>query len=257
MWAGRPVLAPGAMLYLGPAGAADSHAHHAVQVVYGLDGPIELILDGRTLRARAAIVAPNTPHAFDAAGGRIALILLDPHGARGAALTRLAHRSTGDAVLAFEPPAPPPDPDPDEALAWCEHLLTSLGRRTEGTAPPSPAVRAALEYLDTAVAGTPTLTAAARHAHVSPSRLTHTFTRQVGIPFRRYVLWLRLRRAAEHVQAGGTLTGAAAAAGFSDSAHLTRVFRANFGLPPSAVLTRAVLTRGTAGTFKPAADASA
>lgn len=247
------MLGPGWMLYLGRAAAADSHAHHAVQVVYGLDGPIELTLDGRTLRTKGGIVAPDTPHAFDAGGGRIALVLLDPHGPRGAALTHLAHRWSGGAVLAFEPPPPPPDPGPDEALAWCEDLLTSLGRHPEEAAPPSPAVRAALEYLDTAVAGTPTLTAAARHAHVSPSRLTHTFTRQVGIPFRRYVLWLRLGRAAEHVQAGGTLTGAAAAAGFSDSAHLTRVFRANFGLPPSAVLTRAV----RAATFKRATDASA
>jgi AraC-like DNA-binding protein len=41
---------------------------------------------------------------------------------------------------------------------------------------------------------------------------------------------------AEEVAGGETLTGAAAAAGFSDSAHLSRTFRRAFGLPPSALL---------------------
>lgn len=56
------------------------------------------------------------------------------------------------------------------------------------------------------------------------------------MPFRRYVLWLRLRRAVREVAAGANLTEAAVSAGFSDSAHLSRVFRATFGLPPSALL---------------------
>lgn len=245
MWAGRPVLAPGLMLYVGPAGAADTHAHHAVQVVYGLDGPVRLTIDGRTVSTRAGIVAANTPHAFDAAGGRIALMLVDAHGARGAALAAQARRSpTGAVVTAAPPVAPPVDAGPGEALVWCKDLLAALGARTGDPRPTAPGVRAALDYLDGAIGGTPTLTAAAAYACVSPSWLTHTFTRQVGIPFRRFVLWLRLKHAVEHVRAGATLTEAAAAAGFSDSAHLTRVFRATFGLPPSVVLSAGVVAVG-------------
>jgi AraC-like DNA-binding protein len=238
------VLAPGLVLYVGPAGAADTHAHHAVQVVYGLQGPVRLTVDGRTVSLRAGIVAANTPHAFDAAGGRIALMLVDAHGPRGAALTRQARQSPAGAVLAIAPPTPPVDAGTAEALTWCQDLLASLGAPTQDPQPPAPGVQAALDYLDAAIAGTPTLIAAARYANVSPSWLTHTFTGQVGIPFRRYILWLRLKHAVEHVQAGATLTGAAAAAGFSDSAHLTRVFRANFGLPPSAVLSAGVVAAG-------------
>jgi AraC-like DNA-binding protein len=47
------------------------------------------------------------------------------------------------------------------------------------------------------------------------------------------VLWLRLRIAITRVQAGDDLTVAAHAAGFADSAHLTRTCRDMFGLPPS------------------------
>jgi AraC-like DNA-binding protein len=58
----------------------------------------------------------------------------------------------------------------------------------------------------------------------------------VGIPFRRFVLWSRMRQAVASTQAGRDLTEAAVDAGFSDSAHLSRTFRAMFGLSPSMVL---------------------
>ena len=61
------------------------------------------------------------------------------------------------------------------------------------------------------------------------------------MPFRRYVLWMRLRLAAQEVSAGANLTRAAISAGFADSAHLSRVFRQTFGLPPSALLGMTVV----------------
>jgi AraC-like DNA-binding protein len=82
---------------------------------------------------------------------------------------------------------------------------------------------------------------------LSPTRLTHRFTREVGIPFRALVPWLRVAAAVRAMQAArargveGSLTHAAHAAGFADAAHLTRTFRALFGLPPSLVLSRARL----------------
>ncbi len=61
------------------------------------------------------------------------------------------------------------------------------------------------------------------------------FSEQVGIPFRRFVLWLRLRRAAEHAWRTQSLTEAAHAAGFSDLAHFSRVCRATFGVAPTGL----------------------
>lgn len=97
-------------------------------------------------------------------------------------------------------------------------------------------VAEALAHIDDVLPGVPRLTAAASRAGISPSRLTHLFTAQVGIPFRRFVLWARIRLVTQQVQAGWNLTDAAAAAGFADSAHFTRVFHAMFGLVPSAIL---------------------
>lgn len=52
---------------------------------------------------------------------------------------------------------------------------------------------------------------------------------------RGYVRWLRLRRVAGGLRQGESLTASAHAAGFSDSAHLSRVFRSTFGVRPSEI----------------------
>jgi AraC-like DNA-binding protein len=52
---------------------------------------------------------------------------------------------------------------------------------------------------------------------------------------RPYILWLRLQRAAAHLQRGESLTQAAHAAGFTDSAHLSHAFRRTFGMSPSEI----------------------
>ncbi|MGI8814985.1 MAG: helix-turn-helix domain-containing protein [Pseudonocardia sp.] len=53
--------------------------------------------------------------------------------------------------------------------------------------------------------------------------------------FPAYLRWTRLRRAVEGLRAGGNLTDAAHAGGFTDSAHLNRVCHEMFGLAPSAI----------------------
>ncbi len=58
----------------------------------------------------------------------------------------------------------------------------------------------------------------------------------------RFVLWLRLRRVAEHAWRTRSLTEAAHAAGFSDLAHFSRVCRATFGVAPTGLLAMAPIS---------------
>lgn len=70
---------------------------------------------------------------------------------------------------------------------------------------------------------------------LSASRLRHLFVEQTGLPFKTYLLWLRLTRAVEAIAGGLALTQAAHQAGFADSAHLSRTFRRMFGVAPTAL----------------------
>jgi len=73
---------------------------------------------------------------------------------------------------------------------------------------------------------------------VSYDRASHLFTRAVGLPFRSYRLWYKLRQSGQLLKAGETLTMAAHVAGFADSAHLCRTYQKLFGYPPSYYFDR-------------------
>ena len=74
------------------------------------------------------------------------------------------------------------------------------------------------------------LTTLSLDAGLSPRQMRHTFARDVGLPMRAYVRWKRLLGAIAAVEQGATLSAAAAWAGFADGAHLSRVFREQFGM---------------------------
>lgn len=235
-WGGRIVLDAGAILFVGPGGAADRHAHHTVQLVWALDGELTVTLDA-PVRRRAALIPGGVPHAFDATGGWVAILLVEPQGARGAALDARARAARGGELVGAlgAVPFPADGLGAAEAAGWCDAVLAALGADAQAS-PLSVISRRAIAYVEETIDDRPQLAEAARRAGVSPTRLTHVFTREVGIPFRRFVLWTRIKQAVASTQAGHDLTQAAIEAGFSDSAHLSRTFRAMFGLSPSMVL---------------------
>jgi AraC family transcriptional regulator len=76
---------------------------------------------------------------------------------------------------------------------------------------------------------------AAAFIGLSPGRVRHLFVEQTGLPFRTYLLWLRLMRAVELYAGKASLTEAAHGAGFADSAHLSRTFRRMFGIAAASL----------------------
>jgi AraC-like DNA-binding protein len=77
---------------------------------------------------------------------------------------------------------------------------------------------------------------AAAMAFLSPSRFAHLFKQQVGLPFRRYMLWRKLTRAMLAIGKERTIAAAAHASDFADAAHLTRTFYQMFGIAPSVMM---------------------
>ena len=73
---------------------------------------------------------------------------------------------------------------------------------------------------------------------LSYDRTSHLFTAAMGLPFRSYQLWRKVRRANRILWSGQSLTAAAHGAGFADSAHLCRIFQQVFGRPPSYFYNR-------------------
>jgi AraC-like DNA-binding protein len=244
-WRGRLFLAPGLVLYVGVGGAARQHVHHAVQFVWAdQGGTFDLVVAGRRKKARvgATLIPARVEHEITATngGGNVVLMLVDGHGARGTELDQQARSLIGKDLSEQLSDFQFPSVDvisANSAETWCHDVLAALGVETTDTHAPSRTTRRALLYIEQALdAGVPRLADAAAFASTSESRLSHRFTEEVGLPFRRFILWTRVKRAVEASRRGGDLTEAALAAGFSDAAHLSRTFRAMFGLSPSDVL---------------------
>jgi AraC-like DNA-binding protein len=62
------------------------------------------------------------------------------------------------------------------------------------------------------------------------------FKAETGMTFRQFKRWTGLKHAAGRIVAGELVRTAALDGGFADAAHLTRTFRASFGLTPSEAI---------------------
>ena len=121
-------------------------------------------------------------------------------------------------------------------------------RRTPLTDPPVPAdarlVQRAREAIHDDHAAAHGLFPLAELLEVSPYRLSRAFPKQLGVSLTSYRNRVRVGRALERLQADtSTLADIAAALGFADQAHFTRVVRAHVGHTPKA-LRRALQTAG-------------
>jgi AraC-like DNA-binding protein len=237
-WNGALVLGSGVVVYDGPGASAECHSHDAVQLVVGVEDQVELWTPTGRASVRAAMIPPRTEHAL-VASGRTILVLVEPAGPVGSAVAGFATEAAGTDLgdrLADLPP--PRTADPVAVVTWSRRVIEQLAglSGTVDLGSGRPEVRRLVRYVDERLDGTPLLTEAAELVGLSPRQLSRVVNDELGMPFRRYVLWRRLRRAVLTVRDGSDMTTASAAAGFADSAHFSRVFRGLFGLTPSEVL---------------------
>lgn len=226
-------------VFAGPLERNAPHAHSTAVYLAGLYGPFRLRI-GRSAWGwcRSAAIRAGTPYEFDIAGDVLGVIYLEPSIAGAEALAALVQdgEATGGAVVGRGEASPMRElyeardnaPRTREALA---DVLAFARRRAVRQI--DQRIERAVGALATADGHAVAVCQAAAMANLSPSRFQHLFSREVGVPFRRYRLWQRLRRAIREASRGATLTEAAHTAGFADQAHFSRAFRAAFGAPPS------------------------
>ncbi|MBZ0133493.1 MAG: helix-turn-helix domain-containing protein [Rhodocyclaceae bacterium] len=207
----RLILCRGCMAYLGPLVDNRPHRHHAGQFVQSTGTPFLLHGAQGSRRLHHAALPPDTVHAIDSAGEPVLVLLFEP------------------TIL----PAAMPDGAPLKPALDCP--LNMLGQLRDSSGTPPDARLERLKVLARAAEGPVRLAGLASRVGLSPSRITHLFTRSEGIPFKRWLLWDRLLRTVDRLAAGDDLTTAAHAAGFADSAHFSRSFRAHFGIAASSV----------------------
>jgi AraC-like DNA-binding protein len=260
---GRPEihsLWPAAMILWGPGFSSTNHRHHSVQLLMALDGNL-LIRSGpveQWRRCAAALVRPDAAHEVDALESRILIAFVDPQSDLGGALidkvaSPICPVDEGQVRTWRDALGDPRALASARVESWMRtHLLA--GQRVPSI---HPKVRRALRVLreELVTQHRFPLSLMAEVAGLSPSRFMHIFTESVGVPVRRYILWLRVQRACGELMRGGSVTEAAHRSGFSDSAHLTRTLRRMMGITPGDLVRRRPYTNVTFCWTEPALHA--
>jgi AraC-like DNA-binding protein len=222
----------------------DPHSHHAVQVTLSLDGDFEFESGAQRVEGDVVAVAPDAPHAFNARG-LFAHVYIEPESRAGRAAAKALFEA--DEPLARVTGVDLDDLAVDLIAAFNrrsrdDRELMHLGRRVierlagEKSAPePDARVREILAWVQARLDYPVSLADAADLAGLSKARARHLFVEQTGLPFRTYLLWLRLMKGLEAFAGGASLTDAALDAGFADSAHFSRTFRRMFGTAAAAL----------------------
>lgn len=234
------------MSYVGSVGCTDEHSHHAWQIMLTAETLGMVAVDGRHLDAHDVMIAPGSRHQI-ITPHRAVMMFIDPSSLAGRRLRTVPTLDAAPASVQRLPSlhhdvdslltARMPDRSQIESLVECAiNAITDPSASHASTLHPS--VNAALQILDDPAPDRSgaSVDAIASRVGLSPSRLIHLFSDQVGTPIRSYARWLRLKRAASMVIAGKSITDAAHHAGFSDAAHFSRTFRSSFGLTPTQAL---------------------
>jgi AraC-like DNA-binding protein len=235
-----------------------THSHQAIQVVFGYAGPIGLRSgdEGDWTHYPLGVIPSRQPHSMDATSSTYnAVIFIEPETVNGRALTEQYLR---DGIASID------DPSVRQASAelfntWLGHatdqemivaarrVVLALTRGEEPAAVTDKRVIRAVAYVDANLHQQITLEEVARDVYLSPGRLRHLFVEQTGMGLRPYVLWRRFLRAWALLVTGESVSTAAHAAGFADSAHFARTSRQTFGFPPSLLEVRKPSEQGSPG----------
>jgi len=241
-WSGSFVMDVGRALYVGPGLSAEAHAHHAMQVCVGLEEPLRVRPSARGAWAvhDGCVIAPEQSHEFDAGGRAVALLYIEPEAADGRRVAAVAARrgiTALDGGIVTRIRAAMRSATTARGGSGAQTMdaaFAALGFDV-GSGPTDARIRRALQSLKQCRFEYPTSADLAAELGVSPGRFRHLWLDELGLAYRRYLLWLRLRAAILATSRGLSLTEAAHEAGFADSAHLARTFRRLLGIAASAM----------------------
>lgn len=235
---------PRRTLFIGTLTQPIGFSQAAASVIVSLGDPMELTMPGMaaTRRFTSLLLPAGRKVVIDTGGAAVAACYLDAPGQDYALLARSQPEGENGVYINIAEEAGLLDlytalrqrpMTPELACRELERRINPRGRPYE---PVDPRVEAVIRLIQANIAENTSVEELASAVNLSVSRLVQLFREHVGVPIRRYRQWHRLFVTVAGVERGETLTSAAIAAGFTDSAHFSHTFRMTLGMTPSDIL---------------------
>lgn len=128
---------------------------------------------------------------------------------------------------------------PQMLASWLQQLMLSLVEAgavsSVSSAPDVLIFRNAISYLNSNIHRQPSVPEIALFCNVSQASIKRIFDRYAGMGIHKYLLKLKIKAAAELLQAGETVSNVAEKLGFNSQSYFSRAFRRETGLMPSSL----------------------
>ncbi|MGD9158384.1 MAG: AraC family transcriptional regulator [Desulfobacteraceae bacterium] len=224
----------GHALFLGTMAKSKLHSHHAIEIVIGNKKPVNLITENTNYEDYVLLIRSDIPHTVINAEKEMILIILDPDTDLAQKLAAEYLANTDVASLNIKRDISVidcyfSDPCIENAIGIYNSVIASLGITEKVNVDKDERIVMAVDYIRNLEVKKCSTKEIADHVGLSEGRLTHLFKEQLGIPVRKYLLWLRIIDAMNVMIEGKSPTYAAHETEFADYAHLSRSFSTMFG----------------------------
>lgn len=219
---------------------ATEHSHCVLQVFLSFDAPLQVIVDGERLNGKCIIINKNVQHEFSCNNAVYLSILIEPCSNFAKELIK---QINGD-YLIFNNDLEDiqckasmliDTNDKEKYIDFVQSFADYLGVKRNANASDERIVEL-IELLQNCDCYDHTIDSFAKEICLSPSRLSHLFCAQIGVPLKSYILFHQLEKAFTAILSGQSITDAAMLAGFNSPSHFAATVKKWMGMPVSAII---------------------
>jgi AraC-like DNA-binding protein len=235
-WSGSAAIVHGLGVSVGHSGHNVEHRHWAHQISIALEDEVIISSDKRTIKGSAIFIPANIAHALHLS--LTLTIYLDPNSALAKSI--VSNIVNLDSIYQL-------DSEIKNQITDCFKNIDKLESGSQAlqqsfmksiTNNSDDRLSKFLSRLDDIYSGdTVNRDELAAHVSLSPSRFSHWFKEETGMPLRSYKKWLHLVHGIELILTNKNIQSAAYGSNFADQAHFSRTFKQAFGLSPALALS--------------------
>lgn len=217
---------------------ATEHSHCVLQVFLSLDGPLLITVEKEQVKGKSIIVNANAMHKFSCGNNVRLSILIEPSSSFAKELVSKIDGNyivydSGIEHLQQKAAALIDTDDKQLYISFIQDFAEFLGIKRSSEVFDE-RINKLMELLQNCDCYDHAIDKFAKSVCLSPSRLSHLFREQIGVPLKRYIMFHQLKKAFTSLLIGTNITDAAMFAGFDSPSHFAATVKKWMGMPVSA-----------------------